>query len=391
MKITDIRFFQVSGLVDEKQPTEEEGQVWALNIYPEYRYREISYAGPVDRDHPRRFESLYMSIDTDEGISGLTGVGEAQARTIHGSMRQYLIGADPIANERIWDVIKRSNRGGHRGHFITALAAVDLGLWDIRGKAAGMPVYRLLGGPTQDKIPAYISALGRSLDLEKAYERARAFKEQGFCAQKWFFRYGPGDGREGMQKNLNLVRTLRKAVGDDVGLMFDAFQGWDVSYAVEMCRRMEPYNPRWLEEPVQVDRVASYAEIKRSTSVPIAGGEHENTRWGFKVLLDADAVDVVQPDLGNVGGLTEAVKVAALASAYDKQVVPHWGGLHLIASQPPALCPLYEYGYTWFGMGQWLHKHKTVVEDGFVLLPDQPGLGNELDEDHVLSQEEWQP
>jgi len=391
MKITDIRFYKVTGLVDEPQPPEEDGQVWALNVYPEHKYREISYASPVDQDHPRKVESLRMAIETDEGITGEAGVGGAQARTIQESMRQFLMGEDPIANERIWDIIKRSNRSGHRGYNITALASVDFALWDIRGKAAGMPVYRLLGGPTRDKIPAYISALGQSLDLEKAHGRAQAFKAEGFCAQKWFFKYGPGDGRVGMQKNLDLVRTLREAVGDDIDLMFDAFQGWDVPYAIEMCRRMEPFNPRWLEEPVQVDRVASYAEIKRSTCVPIAGGEHENTRWGFKVLLDADAVDVVQPDLGSVGGLTEAVKVTTLASAYDKPVIPHWGGVHLIASQPPALCPMYEYGYTWFGLGQWLEKHKTVIEDGFVLLPDQPGLGSELDESHVLSREDWIP
>jgi L-alanine-DL-glutamate epimerase-like enolase superfamily enzyme len=391
MKITGISFFKVTSAIDTEQPTEEEGQVWALNVYPEYRYREISYADPVDQDNPRRFESLYMSIETDEGINGLTGVGELQARIIHTNMRQYLIGEDPIANERIWDIIKRANRGGHRGHYITALAAVDFALWDIRGKVANMPVYRLLGGPTRDRIPAYISTLGCSLDLEQVFRRAQEFKAQGFTGQKWFFRYGPGDGRLGMQKNLDLVRILREAVGDEVELMFDAFQGWDVAYAIEMCRRMERYNPRWLEEPVQVDRIASYAEIKRSTSVPIAGGEHENTRWGFKVLLDADAVDVVQPDLGSVGGITEAIKVVALASAYNKQVIPHWGGIHLIASQTPALCPYYEYAYTWFGMGQWLRKHKTIISDGYVLLNDQPGLGNEFDEEHMISQEEWNP
>jgi L-alanine-DL-glutamate epimerase-like enolase superfamily enzyme len=391
MKITDVRFHKVTGLVTEPQPSEEEGQVWALNVYPRHRYREISYVGPVDQEHPRRVESLRMVIETDQGITGETGIGSAQARIIHGSMLKYLIGEDPIANERIWDIIKRSNRSGHRGLHITALASVDFALWDIRGKAMGMPVYRLLGGPTRDRIPAYVSALGQSLELEKAYVLAQAFKQQGFCAQKWFFKYGPADGRAGMQKNLDLVRTLREAVGHDIDLMFDAFQGWDVPYAIEMCRRMESYNPRWLEEPVQVDRVASYAEIKRATSVPIAGGEHENTRWGFKVLLDAEALDVVQPDLGSVGGLTEAIKVVTLASAYDKPAIPHWGGVHLVASQSPAVCPLFEYGYTWFGIGQWLKKHKTIIEDGFVLLPDQPGMGNELDETRVLSLSEWVP
>jgi len=391
MKITDVRFEKVTGSIDRELPTEEEGQVWALNIYPDHRYREVSYPGPVDRDHPRAVERLYMFIDTDQGISGMTAVSASWARVVHESMRQYLVGQDPIAAERIWDVIKRSNRMGHRGASVIALAAVDLALWDIRGKAAGMPVYRLLGGPTVDRIPAYVSTLGLSLEPEKAFERAQAFKEQGFRAQKWFFRYGPGDGRRGMQKNLELVRILREAVGEEIDLMFDAFQGWDVPYAIEMCRRMEPYGPRWMEEPVQVDRVGGYAQIRRSTRVPIAGGEHEQTRWGFKVLLDAEAVDVLQPDVMGVGGLSEAVKIAALASAYDKPVIPHGGNVHLIASQSPAVCPLFEYLHTWFEMGQWFNKNKTMVRDGFVLLPTGPGLGVELDQERILTREPWHP
>jgi len=203
-----------------------------------------------------------------------------------------------------------------------AISAVDTALWDIRGKAAGLPVYRLLGGPTRDAIPAYASCLGMPIDPERLASRAQALKAEGFVAQKWFFRYGPGDGRAGLLKNVEMVRLLREAVGDEVDLMFDAWLGWDVPYTVEMCRRIEPYGPRWLEEPVAPDRLTAYAEIRRQTSVPIASGEHEYTRWGFKALLDAEGVDVVQADPDWTGGISELTKIMALCSAYDKPVIP---------------------------------------------------------------------
>jgi L-alanine-DL-glutamate epimerase-like enolase superfamily enzyme len=306
-------------------------------------------------------------------------------------MRRFLIGEDPIANERIWDILKRSTRIGHRGHWIVAIAAVDHALWDIRGKAANMPVHRLLGGPTRSRVPTYVSALGRSLEPENVFIQAQEFKNQGFPGQKWFFKYGPGDGPQGMAKNLLLVRTLREAVGDDYPLMFDCFMGWDVLYSIEMCRRMESYNPHWLEEPLQVDRVQGYAEIRRKTKVPIAGGEHESTRWGFRQMLDCGSVDVLQPDPYGVGGISEMIKIAALASTYDKIMCPHCGGVEFVASQPPSTCPFVEYLYTWWEMGQWFRKYPVQVERGHVIPCEQPGLGNDINWERVLSQEEWIP
>jgi L-rhamnonate dehydratase len=159
-----------------------------------------------------------------------------------------------------------------------------------------------------------------------------------------------------------------------------------------MGRRMAPYHPRWLEEPVQPDRIESYAEIRRATGIPIAGGEHEYTRWGFKVLLDAEGVDVVQADPDWAGGLTEMPKICALASAYDRQVIPHGHSvlpaLHLVASQSPAVCPLLEYLVLHNAAKQWFHKEQFVPEQGVVRLPQRPGLGIELDEARILAQRE---
>ncbi|NLD44310.1 MAG: mandelate racemase/muconate lactonizing protein, partial [Chloroflexi bacterium] len=244
----------------------------------------------------------------------------------------------------------------------------------------------------RDAVPAYASCLGYSLEPEAVYERATALKAEGYTAQKWFFRYGPGHGRAALERNMVLVRTLREAVGDDVDLMFDAWLGWDVPFAVEMGLRMAEYAPRWLEEPVPPDRIGAYAEIRRQTGIPIAGGEHEYTRWGFKVLLDAEGVDVIQADPDWTGGLSEMVKICALASAYDRQVVPHGHSvlpaLHLIAAQSPEVCPLLEFLILHNARKQWFHVDKFFPEGGLMRLPEQPGLGITLDPARVLKRQE---
>ncbi len=397
MRIADVQLFRVRGMIPRRLSFSEERQVGALDLFPEYRARTVTPPTAAELAEDRPIEGVYVEIATDEGMSGLFGpIMEAQAYLIDTQLRRYLIGQDPIAVEHIWDVLARHDRHGRKGYMMMAISAVDLALWDIRGKAAGMPVYRLLGGPTREAVPAYASALGYSLEPDRVRERACAFVAQGFRAQKWFFRYGPGDGRTAITRNMTLVRTLREAVGDEVDLMFDAWLGWDVPFAIEMGKCMAPYHPRWLEEPVQPDRIESYAEIRRATGIPIAGGEHEYTRWGFKVLLDADAIDVIQADPDWAGGLTEMPKICALASAYDKQVIPHGHSvvpaLHLVASQSPAVCPLLEYLVLLNENKQWFHKTKFMPENGLIHLPTEPGLGIALDESRVLMRERlsWQ-
>jgi L-alanine-DL-glutamate epimerase-like enolase superfamily enzyme len=264
-----------------------------------------------------------------------------------------------------------------------AISAVDIALWDLRGKAANMPVYRLLGGPTRDAVPAYASTLGLSLEPEKVYERARALHAQGYSAEKWFFRYGPGDGPAAIEKNMQLVRCLREALGDDVDLMFDAWLGWDLPFATAMAQRMAAYHPRWLEEPLQPDRVSGYAALHAVAGIPIAAGEHEYTRWGFKTLLDGQCIDVLQADPDWTGGISEMVKICALASAYDKPVIPHGHSvlpaLHIIAAQSPEVCPLLEYLLVHNPAKQWFQTRLYEPVNGLVALPQEPGLGLTLD------------
>jgi len=384
VKIIDIRLVQVEGECPVSEGYSVARQVGALDLYPEYRARDVATLTEEEIAGSQPIREVYVMIDTDEGITGNFGpIAVDQAFQIDTRLRQHLIGQDPLATERLWDVMMRHDRHARQGYMMMAISAVDIALWDIRGKAAGLPVYRLLGGPTRERVPAYASCLGMSLDPVQVRAKARALKDEGFVAQKWFFRYGPSSGRGAIEKNLELVRTLREAVGDDVDLMFDAWLGWDIPFAVEMGQRMRPYHPRWLEEPVQPDHVASYAQIRRESGVPIAGGEHVYTRWGFKVLLDAEGVDVVQADPDWAGGISEMVKIIALSSAYDRPVIPHGHSvvpaLHLVASQSPAVCPWLEYLLLHATRKQWFHQDKFMPKGGSVRLPSKPGLSIELD------------
>jgi L-alanine-DL-glutamate epimerase-like enolase superfamily enzyme len=278
-----------------------------------------------------------------------------------------------------------------------AISAVDCALWDLKGRALNAPVYKILGGPTRTEIPAYASMLGFSIHPDRAVDRAREVVNQGFGAMKWFFRNGPADGRDGMERNVELVRNLRDGVGEDVDIMLDAWMSWDVPYTVKMAALLEEYEPRWIEEPVLPDKIESYAEIRRRVNVPISGGEHEYTRWGMKQLMDAQAVDVLQPDIYWCGGITETLKICAIASTYDVPVIPHGHSTnataHLIASQPASLCPILEYLIKWNTIHQWFLKTPLQPENGLVRLTDTPGLGMDLDEAKIEERRElaWAP
>jgi L-alanine-DL-glutamate epimerase-like enolase superfamily enzyme len=343
-------------------------------------------------------QSTFVEIVTDDGVSGIGGpITHEFAFIIDTQLKALLIGMDPLANELLWDKMYRSSVHGRKGSTMMAISAVDCALWDLKGKALNAPVYKILGGPTRAEIPAYASMLGFSVDAQQAALRARQHKDMGYGAMKWFFRNGPADGRRGMERNIELVESVRDAVGDDVDIMLDCWMSWDVPYTIKMAEILSEFNPRWLEEPVMPDKIDSYAQIRQQSVVPISGGEHEYTRWGLKQLMDAQAVDILQPDIYWCGGITETLKICAIASTYDLPVVPHGHSTnataHLIASQPANLTPILEYLVKWNVIHQWFLKTPLKPVNGVVTLTDQPGLGMELDEGKIEEQRtlSWAP
>jgi len=392
MNIADVRLRQVAGTMEFAGDFWEERLIRPVDLYPRFAAEGPGYL-PKVADGRYRIETVFVEIETDDGALGIGGpIPLEQAFLIDRDLRPLLLGSDALAHEVVWDVLYRASVHGRKGLTMMAISAVDCALWDLKGRVLGQPVYRLLGGPSRTEIPAYASMLGYSIEPERAAARAREAVQQGYRAMKWFFRHGPTAGREGMIKNAQLVSALRGAVGDEVDIMLDCWMSWDVPYTIAMAERLEDYEPRWLEEPVLPDKIESYAEIRRQVRVPISGGEHEYTRWGLKQLMDAEAVDVLQPDIYWAGGITEMLKILALASTYDLPVIPHGhstpASAHLIASQPANLCPLLEYLIKWNEIHQFFLKAPIKPKNGIVTVPETPGLGMDLDADKIEEERE---
>ncbi len=287
---------------------------------------------PADSMAGFRFHGwLIVEILTDAGHVGIGNAALAPRVTkqvVDTYLKPLLIGKDPFDSEFLWQLMYRQTMAfGRKGIGMVAISAVDIAIWDILGKACGQPVFRLLGGRTKTKIPVYASRL-YSQKLEDVAAEARKYKDEGYKAMKMRFGWGPKDGAAGMQRNVELLRTIRDVIGYEIDLMGDAYMGWNLDYARRMIPLLEPYQLRWLEEPVIPDDIHGYAELKALGRIPISGGEHEFTLCGFRELLEAKAVDYIQFDTNRVGGITQARKVAALAEAHAVPVVPHAGQMH---------------------------------------------------------------
>jgi len=333
---------------------------------------------------------LVVEIFTDDGLVGIGNAALAPQVTkqvIDLHLKPLLIGKDPWDIEFLWQLMYRKTMAfGRRGLGMVAISAVDIALWDILGKSAKQPVYRLLGGRTKPRIPVYASRL-YSVELSEVAAEAKRYKTEGYKAMKLRFGWGPTDGAAGMHRNVNLVRTVRETVGDGIDVMADAYMGWTLDYAKRMLPLLEPFQLRWLEEPVIPDDMHGYAELKSYGRIPIAGGEHEFTAYGFRDLLEARALDYIQFDTNRVGGLTQARKVAALAEAYSVPVIPHAGQMHnyhvVMASLNSPMAEYFpvvdvEVGNELFW---YIFNGEPKAKDGFIdLYEGVPGLGLTVNE-----------
>src|SRR6202522_4518403 len=333
---------------------------------------------------------LIVEIFTDDGHVGIGNAALAPPITkqvIDLYLKPLLLGADPWDIEFLWQHMYRKTMAfGRKGIGMTAISAVDIALWDLLGKAAKQPVFRLLGGRTKPRIPVYASRLYASPLGQLAFE-AKRYKDEGYKAMKLRFGWGPVDGASGMQRNLDLVRTVRQSIGDGVDLMADAYMGWTLDYAKRMLPLLEPFHLRWLEEPVIPDDIQGYAELKSYGRIPIAGGEHEFTLYGFRDLLQAKALDYIQFDTNRVGGITQARKIAALAESHSVPVIPHAGQMHnyhvVMASLNSPLAEYFPHVDVEVGneLFWYIFEGEPKAKEGGVDLDDStPGLGLTINE-----------
>ena len=342
-------------------------------------------------------DALVVRVETDAGITGL-GEVDSNPMAVKGAidgpfshttacgLAQAVLGEDPFETEKLWYKMYRANiYGGRRGVGIHAMSGIDLALWDIKGKALGLPVWKLLGGGFHDRIRCYASSLFGATP-EKTGELARRYRDQGFTAVK--FGWEPMGQDEGT--DVALVREARRGLGDDADLLIDAGLVWDAATAIQRARAFSQYNIYWLEEPLRPDDYEGYRRLADATEVRIAAGEEESNRLSFLELMDRGRIDVVQVDLTRCGGFTEAMKIAALAWDRGLVVANHGfttyinvaAALHWLNSIPNALiCEFVAEEET--NLREFVTRQKLRARDGRLAIPQEPGLGVELDEEAI--------
>ncbi len=323
--------------------------------------------------------ALFVHIKTDEGFEGL-GIGQgprAVQAVIEDNLKDLLIGQDPFSVEKLWnDMFWRVRGFGRKGIAFCAISAVDIGLWDLKAKALGLPLYRLLGSYT-NSVPVYGSGGWTSFNEKDLLREQTGYTARGFKAVKMKVAkdFGQSEGED-----MKRLAAVRKAVGDDVELFVDANNGYYAKQAIAMSKRFEDYNVRWFEEPVLADDIQGLAEIAKATTIPVATGEHEYTKYGFKELIVRGGVDIVQPDIGRVGGVTEWMKVAHLAHSFNLPVAPHAVQLvHLHTACATPNLRIVEYlGVSEASDDVWFTEYPKPVNGMWTPYPDKPGLGLEL-------------
>ena len=369
-----------------------------LHVPIPYEQQHVSDFGRV-----ASFDSVLVRIETE---CGLVGYGEAKEEVgsegnshalvalINRKLGPALLGEDPRDIQRLWELMYNGSRGhyalteghvfpilGRRGISVCAISGIDLALWDLLGKHLGAPVWRLLGGRKAERMPAYAS--GGWADAEHIGEQLLGYvRRGGFKAVK--MRVGVIDGDP--TNSARRVLAARQALGPDIGLACDAHGTYTVAQAKRFCRLVEDANLMWFEEPVTADDKAGMAEVRAATAIPIAAGESEFNRFDFRDLAELRAADIFQPDLAICGGITEAVRISAIASAWNLRLAPHlWtgalafaAGMHVAAATPAGWILEYSLGAN--PLLQELAQEPFVVRDGMLDIPDRPGLGVTVDE-----------
>lgn len=329
-------------------------------------------------------ELVFVRVQTDDGVTGYGLTGPIQRfavrELVNREIRPLLLGRDPWTTERIWhELFYKLNPRVQTGVWSSAVSAVDIALWDIKGKRASQPVWRLLGGFSQT-VEAYVTFGLHDYDRDQLVEVARSLVEQGHDKLKMVVGAGP---RKDLTEDVLRVRAVREAVGPTVELMIDANYMFSFTQALDLCRRVEEYRIAWFEEPVYGNDARLLANLRRQTRIPIAAGQNEGHKWRHRELLVHEAVDVLQPNVVWVGGYTEAQKVAAMAQAYYLPIAngggwPHHN-MHLIAGVANGW--RVEFHLLMWRTGELIFRDPPAPARGLVTLTDQPGLGLEPKED----------
>jgi len=343
-----------------------------MSIYPPYRATRSSWGLNV-------LGTVVVELETRDGTRGFgvsTG-GAPAAWIIQHHLARFVRGQSPWNVEQIWDQMYRATLYyGRKGLVMNAISAIDLALWDLLGHLRQEPVYAMLGGAVRDDIVFY--ATGPRPDVAK---------DLGFIGGKLPLQWGPASGPEGLRRNIETFAVMRERVGMDFWLMVDCWMALDVPYALELARGLQTYQPRWLEECFPPDDVWAYRALKNAVrgQLLITSGEHEATRWGFRALIETGQVDIIQPDVGWCGGLTELLKISAVADAHGVAVIPHGSSVysyHFVITRPNSpfaeFLMMHPQATEVVPMFSPLLEDEPVPVNGRLKVPDRPGFGVRL-------------
>ena len=348
--------------------------------------------------HPGwRKNLLFVKVETDDGISGwgeaYTQYDRDRAVKSHlDEMSRYLVGRDPF-QIRHFRRILFDDFAQRRGslEFYSAFSGIEIALWDIVGKATGQPIYNLLGGPCRKKIRVYANGWGYKLQNIDDYVRAAEnVVEQGFTAMK--FDPLPRPWRthiplEHIRHAEMVVGALRKALGPEIDLLLDIHRRLAPVHAIELAKRLEQYEPYWFEEPCQAEDIEAIAEVRRNTRIPVVTGENILTKAGYRPVFERRAADIINPDVANTGGILELLEIAAMAEPYFVAISPHnynstllalSATVHASACMPNFI--ITEYFLPFVELGDKISRNQLKPIDGFITIPEEPGLGLEIDE-----------
>ena len=349
-------------------------------------------------DSAAKRTSCLVKITTDEGIVGwgeCFGPASLSAAVVR-FLAPFLVGQSALATEKLWEFMYNKTRDqGRKGVPICAISGIDIALWDVRGKYYNAPISQLLGGPMRTSLPAYATGtyrVGDAKGYDYIIDEVVSYKERGFTGVK--LKIGLD-----IEEDCQLIADARSALGDEMHIMLDANHGYDVLDAIEVGKRAAEHRIVWFEEPVVPDDLHMYRTLRSKQPIPVAGGETEFTRWGFRDVLQAEAMDIIQPDTCAAGGISECKKIADMAAAYGVRYYPHvWGTSIGMSAALQILSVLPNTAYRHNPPDPWLEfdcsehpfreavvETSFTVKDGHVSVPDGPGLGITVKEDVLVS------
>lgn len=383
-RIAQVRAYTV-GAKGGADYHDQEGYHWIddhistpMSKYPGYAQSRRSFGINV-------LGTLVVQIEADDGTVGfgVTTAGQIGAWIVEQHLARFLEGRPVTELEGIWDQMYLSTLFyGRKGVVLNAISAVDLALYDLLGRIRGVPVYDLLGGPVRDELVFYATGA-----------RPDQAQRLGFVGGKMPLHHGPAEGESGLRANLEELATMRERVGDDFWLMWDCWMSLDLDYARRLALASHQHGLKWIEEALPPDDYWGYAALRRAVppGMLVTTGEHEATRWGFRLLLEMGCADIIQPDVGWCGGITELLKISALADAHGALVVPHGSSVYsyhfmvtrhnspfaeflMMAPEADEVVPM----FTPLLLGE------PVPTGGRLRVPDTPGFGVELNPDCPL-------